>query len=185
MACNEQLLHLEAPNYNQDGTPHIVPPPAIIAGNRKIMSTTAQTWHDLPQQLRNQRITDEARRELGQTGFNCKEWISHLIRRSSNGIITVPRTLPNATGFYWDYSANVTGLCGDIKIAQPGWAVQSRWRLNNGSISPHTFLIERMGAHDFTILEANWEKRYTVTRRTVHHTAFYSQVKQYTLYYFK
>lgn len=141
-------------------------------------------WRSLSQAARNQAIIERAWRDNGRyVGLNCKEWVRKVVYDASKTVVNLPATLPNASGWYFASSPYLVGMSGGIRSAQPGWIVQTNWKLRDGTTTPHTLIVTARGSTGIYIIESNWCSSYAVCERFVSFATFESQVPRYTCYY--
>lgn len=138
----------------------------------------------LTQQQRNEAIASRALQDLNRNvGLNCKEWARKVVKEASGNVVLLPQTLPNASGWYWADSPYVVGMSGGIRGVQRGWVVQTNWRLSNGTITPHTFIVLSRTSSGVNIIESNWAAPLTVKQRYVSFATFEAQVPLYSSHY--
>ncbi|MFA6308093.1 MAG: hypothetical protein WCS88_02625 [Patescibacteria group bacterium] len=147
-------------------------------------ATYSTWWSNLGQIGRNQAILDRAYRDINRyVGLNCKDWARKVVYDASKGVVTLPTTLPNASGWYFAYSPYLVGMSGGIRSVQPGWIVQINWRLSDGSITPHTFIVVGRSPYGINVIESNWCAYNKVCTRYISFSDFAQKVSRYTCYY--
>ncbi|TAN58324.1 hypothetical protein EPN15_01445 [Patescibacteria group bacterium] len=142
-------------------------------------------WRNLSQGARNQAIVDRAAQDIGKyVGLNCKKWVQQVVPAASRGVVNIPLTLPEADGWYWDYSPYVVGMSGGIRAVQPGWIIQMNWLLSKGW-TPHTAIVVGKTSTGVYLVESNWcdPPCYKVGLRWVSFTDFDAKAFRYTVYY--
>lgn len=146
-------------------------------------------WRGLSQGARNQAIIERAWQDNGRyVGQNCKIWARTVVLAASRNVVYLPGTLPNENGWYFASSPYLVGMSGGIRSAQPGWIVQTNWKLKvpNSNpvryrITPHTFIVLSRSATGVDIIECNWTP-LTVTTRFVPFTDFEGADRKVVLY---
>lgn len=114
-------------------------------------------WHMYTQGSRNAQILNKAYGYLGQNlGLNCKDFARRVVKEASNYHVTLPPTLPDDSGWYWNYDVNLVGMSGGIYSVQPGWLVQMNWRKDDGTITPHTAIVYAVTGTGVYFIESNW-----------------------------
>ncbi len=168
-------------------TDNTVNPLDSVEGQKDQLQPMAatKTWSQYTQAERNMAIVYRAYDNIGQyVGQNCKEWVRTVVYSASNGMVTLPATLPNASGWYFGYSRYLVGMSGGITSVHQGSLVQMRWRLDNGTITPHTMIILYRASNGVMVIESNWcqSNCMRVNTRFITFTEFNSHVVNYTTY---
>lgn len=145
-------------------------------------------WRSLSQENRNTNIYYMAARDLGLTNQpNCKEWVRSVVYRASSTVVTIPQTLPDASGWYFSSSPYLARV-DNIRSVRSGWLVQLNWKTTyNYSIGrwnyiPHTMIIAEVYSSGIWVIEANWTPG-TVAYRWIDFPTFDSKVLRYSCYY--
>ncbi|MFH0873221.1 MAG: hypothetical protein V1846_00020 [Candidatus Komeilibacteria bacterium] len=102
---------------------------------------------------------------------------------ASRGVVTLPQTLPDASGWYLAYSRYLVSMSGGITNVQPGWIVQMRYRWNNGTVTPHTFIVTWRSSTAFGVIESNVASTNTVGQRTLTFADFQRNAVAYSCHY--
>ncbi|MFN8588688.1 MAG: hypothetical protein U0704_12920 [Candidatus Eisenbacteria bacterium] len=164
----------------------VATPDSIVTRDRAVplYGTAADRawWAALTQTARGNAIVAAAVADVGKyVGLNCKEWARRAVLNGSRGVVNLPATMPNASGWYFGSSSYLVNV-GSIRNVKPGDVVQVNWRLNSGAITPHTMIVESVSSTGFTVIESNWSAALTVGRRTITWTTFSAKVTAYTAY---
>lgn len=139
-------------------------------------------WRSYSQAERNMLILYKAYGYNGQYGYcNCKEWVRKIVLEASNGVVNIPATLPDASGWYFGSSPYLIGMSGGIRGAGQGTLVQLNWRFNDGSTSPHTMIVSGRTTDGVSVIEANWIS-CRVTTRWISFSEFDRHVVRYSTY---
>lgn len=165
--------------------------PALDEQGEKANPTTADKawWRGLSQGARNQAIIERALQDNNRyVGQNCKIWARTVVLAASRNVVYLPSTLPNENGWYFASSPYLVGMSGGIRSAQPGWIVQTNWKLKVANtsppqytITPHTFIVLSRTASGVNIIECNWTP-WTVKTRFVPFTDFEGADRKVVLY---
>lgn len=144
------------------------------------------SWSSMTQAERNMAILYRADRDNGRyVGLNCKEWVRRVLLDASGGLVYLPQTLPNESGWYFAYSRYLVGMCGGIRYVNQGWIVQMNWRRTDGVIIPHTLIIAGRSPSGIYVIESNWcmNNCMTVAYRWISFTDFEARAVRYSCYY--
>jgi hypothetical protein len=188
VGCDRKEQTVSAPTPVQ-----VDQPDSSVPSGEAEKATTAQKawWRGLSQAGRNNAIVTRAYQDNNRNvGQNCKIWARAVVLAASQTVVNLPGTLPTENGWYFADSPYLVGMCGGIRSVQPGWIVQTNWKLADGSITPHTFIVVSRTSSGVNIIECNWTP-LTVTTRFVPFTVFEGsvnppkapEVPRYTCYY--
>lgn len=140
-------------------------------------------WRNLSQAERNMSILYKADSYNNRLGYyNCKEWARKVVLEASRNVVYLPSTLPNGNGWYYGYSPYLVGMSGGIRSSAQGTIVQLNWRLNNGTITPHTMIVASRTGSGINVIEANWSPG-KVAYRWIPFTEFDAKVTRYSCYF--
>lgn len=182
VGCDRKEQSMNAPTSVQ-----VDQPDSSVPDGQADKATDAQKawWRGLSQAARNQAILERAYRDNNvRVGLNCKDWARTVVLDASKTVVNLPGTLPDAYGWYFGASPYLRTLSG-IRAVFPGCVVQTNWKLADGSITPHTFIVAATSTSGMYIIESNWCKPpcYTVYIRYITFDSFESQVFRYNCYY--
>lgn len=158
----------------------------IIKDDNQAMPTEAVSWSSMSQAERNMAILYRADRDNGKfVNLNCKEWVRRVVLDASGGLVYLPQTLPNESGWYFASSRFLVGMCGGIRSVNQGWIVQMNWRRTDGVIIPHTLIIAGRSPSGINVIECNWcmNNCMTVAYRWISFTDFEARAVLYSCYY--
>jgi hypothetical protein len=117
-------------------------------------------WNDLPYHDKALRLVRRAFQDRDRyVGQECKGWMRTVVYEASCGHVRLPINQPDESGWYWapDPDGHVRQVYPDVSYFKGGQIVQMNWRLNDGSITPHTFLIyENNWVDTVRVIESNW-----------------------------
>lgn len=140
-------------------------------------------WRNLSQAERNMMILYRAGSYNGSNSYcNCKTWARQVVLEASHNVVNMPQTLPGESGWYFAYSPYFVGMSGGIRGSAQGTIVQLNWRLNDGSITPHTMIVSGRSSTGVYVIEANWSPKCHVGYRWISFTDFDSHVVRYSCY---
>lgn len=151
-----------------------------------VLAQVTISWSSMTQTERNMAILYRADRDNGRfVNLNCKEWVRRVVLDASGGLVYLPQTLPNESGWYFASSRYLVGMCGGIRSVNQGWIVQMNWRRNDGVIVPHTLIIAGRSSSGIYVIECNWcmNNCMTVAYRWISFTDFEARAVRYSCYY--
>lgn len=115
--------------------------------------------------------------------LNCKEWARKVVLDVSMGSVNLPQTLPDANGWYWASSPYTVRTSTPIQNVKPGWILQMNWRLNNGTVTPHTAIVIGTDPYGIYLAESNVVAVNTVSTRYVTYAQFNASIVRWSVYY--
>lgn len=163
----------------------------VAAGNRALAQTQQDKtwWHGLSDGSRNFLILQQALREEGTYGGECKAWVRNLVYKYSvsRAVVWLPANDP-VYSWRWQWSPNVQALYSDrwdgVPL-YPGQIIQAVVRTRSGATLPHTMIVGSANWYSITVIESNWNGNGMVWRRTASWPDFQRNVVHYTLYQVK
>ena len=166
-----------------------------------VLSAASDWWRGLSELDRAENIVRTAWSDYGRNvGLNCKLWLQQrAVFNASRGVVTLPLTVRSrndstidSSGSAWawsPYTYEVTssyyrlGPANTFLNARRGDIVQMRWRLNNGTITPHSALIYEVSwPLGVWFIESNWEAANTVGLRWVSFDELAQRTLEYNIY---
>ena len=139
-------------------------------------------WESLSQTQRDMYIANEAWRENGQNGGECKVWVQNLVKYVSLTHVMLPQNMSPPNDFYWqsDPYGHAFGMSIPIENVTIGQIVQMKFRSTG---TPHTAIVVGKDANGVGFLASNDPLgSYTVRYRYWTFSAFKTAVSGYTVY---
>ena len=158
----------------------------------------SNSWHNMAQWQRNQKIIQEGLKDKGKVTDTCKRWVQlTVVKNASNGHVFLPPNNSSPNDWYWGYDSNshAIGMSIPIQYAQPGWIVQMRLKYKDKygriKVNPHTAIIKSKNSSGVTFLHSNWVSKNKVSEDPIPYSKFKAYADggmlaftgSYTVYY--
>ena len=118
-----------------------------------VSQTDKNWWKNLTADQRAGEIITRCIQDLNKfVGLNCKDWARKVVSDASHGVVSLPSTAPDATGWSWYGSPYVQNV-GSMANATTGDVVQ----MNLGPGKPHTAIVWSSNANMVCWLDSNWK----------------------------
>lgn len=147
-------------------------------------------WKNMTQIGRNSAILTRAYQDYNAAspkyvGLVCKEWVKKVVNDASMGVVTLPTTTNNGSGWQWNSSTYVKDMGKTISSAMPGNIVQ----MNISVDSPHTAIVYANNGTTITWIDSNWsvdlDKKVRIHSQTIANflaMVTFGGVQHYTVY---